>query len=666
MEPQKEYSSLVAKIQEYDKAYYVDSSPLVPDSLYDVKFKRLLELEKENPSIIVPDSPSKKVGGMVLGAFKTTKHKTPMLSIKTETEPSLENIQGFVDRIKESDPDTSLVAEFKYDGVGLSLQYNSGILTKAVMRGDGEKGENVVGVASLIRNIPLTIPDQAALLEIRGEVMVTKDDFERANIALIDMGRKPYINPRNAASGALRTLDTSIGSARMLRFYAYSVPQAGTVEGDGLSGIRTQETVLDNLKSMGFSLWPCIVISNDAKEILKVFDRYEDHRQLLPFEVDGVVIKANNLKAQKDLGYLSREPKWAIALKFVAQEQITKLTGIDIQIGRTGKVTPVARVTPIFVGGTTVSNITLHNVFDLRARGIRVGDSVVVRRAGDVIPEITMAVREDRVGYLPNFSMPKCCPHCGSSLTRAKGEREYRCTGELICKAQLVERIKHYSSKMAVNIDGLGDKLIEQLCSLGILNGLEDIYRLDKSNLSGLEGIGEKTIDNLLSAIESSKDVTFQRFLFGLGIRNAGATTSRTLASNYKTLQELERVSVEQLKELPDIGDVVANNVWNFIHTSSSYAQAKSIYSNYLRIVGEVETVNKLQGASFAITGNFDGADRQAIVELIRNNGGVFSSGVGKSTDYLIAGNGGGAKLSQAKSLKVPVITFNDFKGMFS
>lgn len=671
-DPKKEIEALRDLITYHNKKYYIDAEPAISDYEYDGLFRRLQELEEKHKDLISPKSPTQTVGALDKKRMKTALHTVPMLSLKTETDYTSMGAFNFTNRIHGllSHAECqwlSYVAEPKYDGLGLDLTYRNGKFIQALTRGDGTIGEVVTENAKQVEGIPLNILALDKLpieyLQVRGEVVMHRSVFSDINEKLIDKGEKPYVNARNAASGALRQLDPLVTRSRRLTFYAYTVVS--------LLPYRNHEKHSEQmafLESIGFKLSNEIRLANNLSELVEYHQYIQSMRNQLPYEIDGVVYKVDSLEFQKKLGYVSREPKWAVAHKFLAEEKTTKLLGIDVQVGRTGKLTPVARLEPVFVGGTTITNVTLHNVFDLRSRKVRVGDTVRVRRAGDVIPEIAGYVQEDRKQYLSNFHMPKHCPVCNGLVERLKGTREYRCTNKLSCPAQVVASIVHFASKRAMNIDGLGDKTVELLVSKGLISNVRGIYLLKdrREELSKFAGMGSKTIDNLLGAIEVSRQCTFAKFLYALGIPNVGEGTSKILASRFRDLSQLLEQTVSTLQSIPDIGPVVAKSIVDFLD-SDSYHVASSIFDFHLKVTNpSMSTEAKLSNKTFVITGSFTEMDRDKIKDLIETNGGKVSSSVGKFTNYLVAGEGAGTKLDKAKELNVPIINLEQLKGMIT
>lgn len=671
-DPKKEIEALRDLITYHNKKYYIDAEPAISDYEYDGLFRRLQELEEKHKDLISPKSPTQTVGAVDKKRMKTALHTVPMLSLKTETDYTSMGAFNFTNRIHGllSHAECqwlSYVAEPKYDGLGLDLTYRNGKFIQALTRGDGTIGEVVTENAKQVEGIPLNIHALDKLpieyLQVRGEVVMHRSVFNDINEKLIDKGEKPYVNARNAASGALRQLDPLVTKSRRLSFYAYSVVS--------LLPYRNHEKHSEQmafLESIGFKLSNEIRLANSLSELVEYHQYIQSMRNQLPYEIDGVVYKVDSLEFQKKLGYVSREPKWAVAHKFLAEEKTTKLLGIDVQVGRTGKLTPVARLEPVFVGGTTITNVTLHNVFDLRSRKVRVGDTVKVRRAGDVIPEIAGYVQEDRKQYLSNFHMPTHCPACNGLVGRIKGTREYRCTNKLSCPAQVVASIVHFASKRAMNIDGLGDKTVELLVSKGLISNVRGIYLLKdrREELSKFAGMGSKTIDNLLGAIETSRQCTFAKFLYALGIPNVGEGTSKILASRFRDLSQLLEQTVSTLQSIPDIGPVVAKSIVDFLD-SDSYHVASSIFDFHLKVTNpSMSAEAKLSNKTFVITGSFDEMDRDKIKDLIETNGGKVSGSVGKSTSYLVAGENAGTKLDKATELNIPIINLEQLKGMIT
>jgi DNA ligase (NAD+) len=668
MSYKKRIEDLTKLIKFYNLKYYVDSDPVVTDEQYDKMFRELQQLEQQYPEYKTPDSPTQTVGAPVKSDVKSAKHSTPMLSLKTETDYTEMGATSFVQRLQMElglnlMPFVTYVAEPKYDGLGLDLTYREGILTRALTRGDGITGEIVTPNAKMIESIPIVLKSHDKLpikrLQVRGEVLMPKAVFTALNEIQASKGLKLYANPRNAASGSLRQLEPLVTKSRKLTFFAYTL-----IDVDPPRQFNLHSEQLSFLELLGFKVSDQVRKASNVDELKQYHKTLNDTRNQLPYEIDGVVYKVDQLDMQAKLGFLSREPKWAVAHKFLAPVESTKLLGIDVQVGRTGKLTPVARLEPVLVSGTTISNVTLHNLFDLRNRGVRVGDTVFVRRAGDVIPEITGYDKTQRTSYYPNFSMPTTCPVCNGHVERDKGSREYRCTNTLSCSAQVSSAIIHYASKRAMAIDGLGEKTVELLHSKEIITTLLDIYSLTKEKLSSLEGFGQKSIDNLLKAIEDSKHCTFDKFIYALGISNVGENTSRILSTNYSDLDSLSRVTYQMLISHKDIGDVVAQSIIAFIN-SEQFKLAKEIYEKHLIVTNEYfnkKTVDSpLSGKRFVITGTFE-KSRNEIKKEIESVGASVASAISANVDYLIAGENAGSKLAAARLNKVSIISYDKFK----
>lgn len=668
----KRIEALSILIKFYNLKYYVDSDPVVTDEQYDKMFRELQQLEQQHPEYKSSDSPTQSVGAPVRSGVKSAKHTTPMLSLKTETDYTEMGATNFVQRLQMElglnlMPFVSYVAEPKYDGLGLDLMYKEGILTRALTRGDGVTGEIVTPNAKMIESIPIILKshDKQPIkrLQVRGEVLMPKAVFSELNEAQASKGLKLYANPRNAASGSLRQLEPLVTKSRKLVFFAYTL-----IDVDPPRQFKLHSEQLSFLELLGFKVSDQVRKASNVDELKQYHKNLNSNRDQLPYEIDGVVYKVDQLDMQAKLGFLSREPKWAVAHKFLAPVESTKLLGIDVQVGRTGKLTPVARLEPVLVSGTTISNVTLHNLFDLRNRGVRVGDTVFVRRAGDVIPEITGYDKTQRTSYYPNFSMPTTCPVCNGRVERSKGSREYRCTNTLSCSAQVSSAIIHYASKRAMAIDGLGEKTVEMLHSKGIVTTLLDIYTLDKQKLQNIEGFGEKSVDNLLKAIDESRWCTFDKFIYALGVSNVGENTSRILSTNYKDLEELSKVTYEMLISHKDIGNIVAQSIISFIN-SEQFRVAKEIYDKYLIVTNEYRNrkpiTSPLAGKRFVITGTFE-KPRNEIKKEIESVGASVASAISPTVDYLIAGENAGSKLAAARLNKVTIINYDKFKELLS
>ena len=567
---------LHTKLHTHAHSYYVLDEPSIPDAEYDRLFKELQALEVQHPEFLTPDSPTQRVGGKALEQFASVRHKVPMLSIRTETDTEATGAQNFDTRVRKelglaaTDPPVEYVAELKFDGLAMSLRYEGGVLVQAATRGDGETGEDVTQNIRTIKQIPLRLPQGAPeIIEVRGEVYMRRDDFEalnerqRAKIAQGMKGEKTFVNPRNAAAGAVRQLDPAIAAQRPLSFFAYGLGDITPADSSG-PAFKTHFELLQALKKWNFPVADQTKRALAAPELIAYHQLIRQTRDTLPFDIDGVVYKVNSLSLQRQLGFVTREPRWAVAHKYPAQEQLTKVLVIDVQVGRTGKLTPVAKLAPVFVGGVTVTNATLHNEDEARRKDVRVGDTVVVRRAGDVIPEVASVLLDKRLPDREIFTMPRICPVCGSSAVREDGEADYRCTGGLFCGAQRKEAILHFAHRRAVEVDGLGDKLVEQLVDANIIRTLPDLYKLGLTALANLDRMADKSATNLLSAIEKSKQTTLPRFVFGLGIRHVGEATAKELAKHFGKLDAIMDATEEQLLAVSDVGPIVAKSLRTF------------------------------------------------------------------------------------------------------
>jgi len=642
--------------------YYVLDAPELPDAEYDRLFQELQALEAAQPQLRTPDSPTQRVIGQVLDGFVAVRHTVPMLSIRTETDTTATGATAFDDRVRrelELRSDAAPVeysAELKFDGLAINLRYEAGVLVQASTRGDGETGEDVTQNIRTIGQIPLRLNGHAPpLLEVRGEVYMRRDAFERMNERQREKGDKTFVNPRNAAAGAVRQLDPAIAAQRPLSFYAYGL---GAVA--GWDQPPTHSATLDALLSFGLPVCADRAVAQGAGGLLDFHRAMGDKRDALPFDIDGVVYKVNNLELQRRLGFVTREPRWAVAHKYPAQEQMTRLNGIDIQVGRTGKLTPVAKLAPVFVGGTTVSNATLHNVFELRRKGCRVGDTVIVRRAGDVIPEVVGRVAGQRSAYVPNFRMPRLCPVCSSAVLREKGGIDHRCTGGLFCAAQRKQALLHFAGRRAMDVEGLGDKLVDQLVDGGLIHSLPELYALDVAKLNGLDRMADKSAANLVASLAKSKHTTLARFLYALGIRHVGETTSKDLARHFGGMERLMEASVEQLLQVNDVGPVVAQSVHAFFaqpHNREVVDQLRTAGIDWTESDGTADTAPRpLAGKTFVLTGALPQLSRDEAKDLIEAAGGKVSGSVSKKTHYVVAGAEAGSKLDKARELGIPLL----------
>ncbi len=663
------------QLHHYAHQYYVLDAPSVPDAEYDRLFQALQALEAAHADWVTPDSPTQRIGGKPLDGFAPVRHAVPMLSIRTETDTEARGALNFDARVRkelgltEVDPAVEYVAELKFDGLAMSLRYEHGVLVQAATRGDGSTGEDVTQNIRTIGQIPLRLPEGVPpVLEVRGEVYMRRDDFDalnerqRARIAAGEKNEKTFVNPRNAAAGAVRQLDPAIAAQRPLSFFAYGVGEVTPVEQGGPE-FATHYGLLQTLKIWGFPVAAQVEHAQGATDLIAYHQRIGATRDQLPFDIDGVVYKVNSLALQQRLGFVTREPRWAVAHKYPAQEQITTVLAIDIQVGRTGKLTPVAKLAPVFVGGVTVTNATLHNLFEVRKKDVRVGDMVVVRRAGDVIPEVVGRVLPAehlaRNPYVPNFHMPRQCPICGSDVVREPGEANHRCTGGLFCSAQRKQAILHFAQRRAVEVDGLGDKLVDQLVDAGIVKTLPDLYRLGLAALAGLDRMADKSAQNLVDALQQSKNTTLPRFVFGLGIRHVGEATAKALVQHFGTMDAIMDASLEQLLEVDDVGPIVAKSLRTFFDQAHNREVVEQ-----LRACGVVweegppapQAAKPLAGKTFVLTGTFPTLSRDQAKDLLEAAGAKVAGSVSKKTDYVVAGADAGSKLDKAVALGITVL----------
>lgn len=725
--PVQQRDELHRVLHQHAHRYYVLDDPSVPDAEYDKLFKELQALEAAHPELLTPDSPTQRVGGKPLDQFASVRHKVPMLSIRTETDTEATGAQNFDTRVRkelglaESDPPVEYVAELKFDGLAMSLRYENGILVQAATRGDGEVGEDVTLNILTIKQIPSSLPaDAPTVMEVRGEVYMRRDDFEAMNEKQREKGEKTFVNPRNAAAGAVRQLDSKIAAQRPLSFFAYGV---GDMVQDASKTdldrplFSTQIELLDVLKSWKFPVATQTRLARGASELIAFHQDMGRERDSLPYDIDGVVYKVNSLALQRQMGFVTREPRWAVAHKYPAQEQLTTVLGIDVQVGRTGKLTPVARLKPVFVGGTTVSNATLHNLFELRRKQVRIGDQVMVRRAGDVIPEVVGVVppapfavarlEGDQVllaaetaivegesrklparqPYVRNFRMPRQCPICGSTVIREKGEVNHRCSGGLFCSAQRKQAILHFAQRRAVEIEGLGEKLVDQLVERNVVHTLADLYRLGLraraeieqisiddlyeklsaneretiaiDELKILERMAQQSAMNIALAIEKSKKTTLPRFLFGLGIRHVGEATAKELVRHFGKLDAIMDATEEQLLDVSDVGPIVAKSIWTFFqqeHNCEVVRQLRACGVKWDEGEPAARAPQPLSGKTFVITGTLPTLSRDEAKDRVEAAGGKVAGSVSKKTDYVVAGEEAGSKLVKAQTLGVPVI----------
>ena len=669
--PAQQAARLRDLLHHHAHCYYTLDAPEIPDAEYDRLFRELQALESAHPELLTPDSPTRRVGGRVLDSFPTVTHRVPMLSIRTETDNEATGAEAFDARIRkelgllETDPPVVYVAELKFDGLAMSLRYENGILVQAATRGDGETGEEVTANIRTIGQIPLRLPQDApAVLEVRGEVYMRRDDFEALNarqrdrIAAGIKGEKTFVNPRNAAAGAVRQLDSSIAAERPLSFFAYGLGDM-TPAAEGGPHWTSHYEMLQQLKAWGFPVAEQTSCVNGAAGLVAFHQRMAAERDALPYDIDGVVYKVNALALQARLGFVTREPRWAVAHKYPAQEEMTTVLAIDVQVGRTGKLTPVAKLAPVFVGGVTVTNATLHNELEARRKDVRVGDTVIVRRAGDVIPEVVSVVLERRPTDAAQFTMTQHCPVCGSLAEREEGEADHRCTGGLFCSAQRKQAIWHFAHRRAMDIEGLGDKLVDQLVDSGQVKTLADLYHLEQSTLSVMDRMAEKSAVNLLEALEKSKTTTLGRFLFALGIRHVGEATAKELARHFGQLEAIMVASEEALLQVADVGPVVAHSIRSFfdqVHNREVVQALRDSGLSWAEGDALAPTEMPLAGVTVVLTGTLQSMGRDEAKEKLEALGAKVAGSVSKKTHYVVAGAEAGSKLDKARELGVPVL----------
>jgi DNA ligase (NAD+) len=671
-------------LHEHAHRYYVLDEPTIPDAEYDRLFKELQALEAAHPELLTPDSPTQRVGGKALDQFASVRHAVPMLSIRTETDTEASGAENFDARVRRelgldaTAPPVEYVAEPKFDGLAMSLRYEHGVLVQAATRGDGEVGEDVTKNIRTIGQIPLRLPAGVPpVLEVRGEVYMRRDDFESLNDKQRERGLKTFVNTRNAAAGAVRQLDPAIAAQRPLSFFAYGLGEVTPPEAGGPE-FESHYAMLQTLKIWGFPVSALVGIAQGASELVAYYQSIGAQRVRLGFDIDGVVYKVNSLALQRRMGFVTREPRWAVAHKFPAQEQLTQVLGIDVQVGRTGKLTPVARLQSVFVGGVNVTNATLHNLFELRRKRVRVGDTVIVRRAGDVIPEVVGVAPsilagesspQPRQPYVPNFRMPRQCPICGSAVVREKTEMNHRCTGGLFCPAQRKQAILHFAQRRAVEVDGLGEKLVDQLVDGNVIRTLPDLYRLGLSALVALDRMADKSAQNIVAALEKSKHTTLPRFLFGLGIRHVGEATAKALARHFGNLDAVMDATEEQLLGVSDVGPIVAKSIRLFFdqpHNREVVEQLRACGITWPEGPPAPVTPQPLSGKTFVITGTLPTLGREDAKALIEAAGGKVAGSVSKKTTYVVAGAEAGSKLAKALELGVAVLDETALKDLLN
>jgi DNA ligase (NAD+) len=663
MSLQQQIDTLRQDLRRYEYEYHVLDNPTIPDAEYDRLFHQLKALEAAHPELITADSPTQRVGAKPLSGFAQIRHEIPMLSL--DNAFSDEEFYAFVKRIEDRlirlpEPLT-FCCEPKLDGLAVSILYVNGVLTQAATRGDGMTGEDITANIRTIRNIPLQLlmDNPPARLEVRGEVFMPHEGFERLNQQALERGEKTFANPRNAAAGSLRQLDPKITSKRPLVLNAYGI---GIAEGVDLP--NTHYDRLQWLKSTGIPVNPEIRLCNGTDEVLDFYRDIQNKRSALGYDIDGTVLKINDIALQEKLGFISKAPRWAIAYKFPAQEELTRLNDVEFQVGRTGAITPVAKLEPVFVAGVTVSNATLHNGDEIERLDIAIGDTVVIRRAGDVIPQIIGVLHDRRPADARPIIFPETCPVCDSAIVRIEGEAVARCTGGLFCAAQRKEALKHFVSRKAMDIDGVGGKLIEQLVDRELVHTPADLFKLDLTTLTRLERMGAKSAENALASLEKAKNTTLARFIFALGIREVGEATALNLANHFKTLEALQNADLEALQQVPDVGEVVANRILAFWHEPHNVAVVNDLIAqgvHWETVETKEVTENRFKGKTVVLTGTLTQMGRNEAKALLQDMGAKVSGSVSAKTDFVIAGDAAGSKLTKAQELGVAVLTEEEF-----
>lgn len=657
-EATKEIERLREEIRYHDHRYYVLNAPVISDAEYDRLFRRLLELEREHPELVTPDSPTQKVGGEPVEGFEVVTRTIPMLSLENamndkEFHEWEERLQRALGTVKEM----HYVCEPKMDGVAVELIYHDGVLAMGATRGDGVNGENVTANIKTVRSIPLKLLGGPAprILNVRGEVFMDREDFEQLNRKQIEAGEKPYANPRNLTAGSLKQLDPRITASRPLKFFTYGL---GEIRGESIAG---QWDFLSRAKEWGLPVNELSRFCTRSEEVSEYYSTILEKRNALPYEIDGIVVKLNDFSLQEQAGTRARSPRWAVAWKFPPHEERTRVLDIEVQVGRTGALTPVARLEPVRVGGVTVSSATLHNEDEIRKKDVRVGDYVFVRRAGDVIPEIVASIPEARSGKERIFKMPARCPVCGSGVVRHENEAITRCPN-ISCTAQVKERIRHYASREAMDIEGLGDKLVAQLVEKGLVQNVADLYCLRMEDLATLERMAEKSASNIIAAIRRSKRRTLARFLFALGIRNVGATVAEILVDHFGSLEGLMDAKAEELTEIEGVGPVIADEIERFFSNEENRRLVRRLLDAGIEFEREEAPKGaRLQGEVFVFTGALSGFSRKEAEEEVKKLGAKTSSSVTKSTTCVVAGEAAGSKLEKARKLGIKIIGVEEF-----
>ena len=651
MNVERKIKRLRKTLERHTRLYYLEDAPELTDAEYDALFRELQALESAHPELRSPDSPTQRVGGAPLAEFGEVRHRTPMLSISNAF--SEEEVRAFDRRVAQAvgAEIVEYAAEPKLDGLAVSLVYRDGLLARGATRGDGTTGEDVTANLRTVRSVPLKISEKN--LEVRGEVLMYRSDFDKLNERQRKAGQKEYVNPRNAAAGAVRQLDSRVTASRPLRFFAYALVSAGS---------RTHSEALDRLESLGFPVSTEREVVSGVDGLLEYYEKLGRKRDKLPYAIDGVVYKVNRLDWQERIGFVSRAPRFALAHKYPAEEQTTEVVGIEVQVGRTGALTPVARLKPVFVGGVTVTNATLHNESELRRKDVRVGDTVVVRRAGDVIPEVVSVRAELRPANAGIFQFPTECPICRSAVVKNEDEAVHRCSGGLYCPAQRKQALLHFASRRAMNIEGLGERIVDQLVDKEIVHTPADLYKLTSKELGDLERMGDKSAANLVAELERSRHTTLERLIYALGIRNVGESTARDLARHFGDLDPLLESNEETLLQVPDVGPIVARSIRQFFDEAHNREVIRGLVERGVRWE-KVAPAPRPSGAvkSFVLTGTLQGMTREEARAAIEARGHKVSGSVSKKTDFVVAGDDAGSKLDKARSLGVRVLGEKEF-----
>lgn len=648
---------LRADVERHNYRYHVLDDPEVPDAEYDRLIVALRKLEDQHPDLVTADSPTQRVGGAPIPGFSAVRHQIPMLSL--DNAFARDDVIAFDRRVRErleSDQPVRYACEPKLDGLAVSLTYRKGSLAQAATRGDGSVGEDVTHSIRTIQSVPLRLTGRGwpTTLEVRGEVLMSLAGFKEMNRRAAEKGEKLFVNPRNAAAGSLRQLDPRLAAARPLEIFFYG---SGVVEGGKLPGFHSE--MLAALRNWGLRTSPESRVVQGVEGALEYYDEIGRRRAKLRYQIDGVVYKVDSIEQQRKLGFVARAPRWSIAHKFPAEEEMTVVRAIEWQVGRTGALTPVARLEPVFVGGATISNATLHNIDELQRKDVRVGDTVILRRAGDVIPEVVRVIPEKRPDRTSPVKLPSNCPVCGSEVEREEGEAIARCTGALVCPAQLKESLRHFASRRALDIEGLGNKLIDQLVDAGQVRNAADLYRLTTKVLADLDRMGEKSAANVIESLGHSKQTTLAKFLFALGIRDVGESTAEALAQHFRTLEALRASTVEQIQEVPDVGPVTAAHVHAFLAEARNAEVIDSLVRlglNWPEIRGSDAKKGPLSGKSFVLTGKLTNMTREEAGDRIRQRGGTIVGSVSRNTDYVVVGDDAGSKLRKAQKLGIKIL----------